>query len=150
MQNSEPSNPDSEVVQALHAALAKHAPVRARDGDCEPTADKVARVLRAQGRAAEIAVLAGWQDMTAMPFSVPEGVRVLAWYHHCTLLDGWVADGTATQFNPALPAAWVAPLSDYLNDLATAAPGVAAVSIEDRYEPDADGPEDIGPVNARR
>jgi hypothetical protein len=95
----------------LSAALERHARDNPSGGDCHPTALRVTEALHERGFEASTARIAGWEDTSA---------RILGFFHEVTLCGDIVLDGTARQFDPTLPAAWISPLPQYLRRLAHA------------------------------
>ncbi|MGW4370776.1 hypothetical protein ACWEKT_34570 [Nocardia takedensis] len=69
------------------------------------------KALVDQGLPARTVVVVGWFD---------EASTVIVFLHTVTLCGDWVLDGTARQFDPSLPAAWVTPMSAYVAGLAEA------------------------------
>lgn len=93
------------------AILAPHALNNPKDGACLDTAPAVTEALRQNGFQARTVTIAGWIDPSA---------RIIGFLHQATISDHIVLDGTARQLNPTLPAAWIAAIPQYLNDLADA------------------------------
>ncbi len=103
---------DTDSINSLHTTLAGLAIERPVDGACLTTAPQVTKTLAAQGLPAHTVRVAGWLDKAG---------TVLAFLHLATRCRGMILDGTARQFNPELPSAWIATEQDYLRHLATAA-----------------------------
>ncbi|WP_157762683.1 hypothetical protein [Nocardia yamanashiensis] len=119
--------PATTTAELLHMVLGRYAPADASNADCREVSDLVTENLHQRGlRAARTLGLTAWTDPATAPYPVPQDAKLIAFIHSVTVLDGWVADGTARQFMSQLPRMWVAPLPDYLAAL-TAATGVAAV-----------------------
>lgn len=115
------------TAELLHTVLGRYAPADASSGDCREVSDMVTKVLHERGQAgARTLGLTAWTDPATAPFPMPRDAQIIAFIHSVTVLDGWVADGTARQFTRVLPRVWVAPLPDYLAALTTAT-GVASV-----------------------
>lgn len=109
---NEATDPSLQAIDPrLSATLAPHALDNPRDGACLHTAPRVTEALQEQGYEARTAAVAGWMDPSA---------TILGFLHQVTLSGDTVLDGTARQFNPALPPAWIAPTSQYLRRLADA------------------------------
>ncbi|WP_280393638.1 hypothetical protein [Nocardia brasiliensis] len=98
----------SSALTALLTPLALDNP---RDGDCIAVAELVTDKLLEHGLDASTATIAGWHDRSE---------KILGFFHHVTVHGGMVLDGTARQFDPSLPPAWVLPLPAYLGEIADA------------------------------
>ena len=85
-------------------------PYPPRDGDCLVWSPRLVTLLAGAGyNARKVGVLA----------TVAGGV--IAYLHTAVLVDeAWIVDVTARQFVLDLPAVWVAPVQDYLAELAHA------------------------------
>ncbi|UGT55179.1 hypothetical protein [Nocardia asteroides] len=112
---------DTGVLALLNATMVGLADERPVDGACLTTAPQVTQALTLQGLSARTIRVAGWLD---------EARTILAFLHLATHCHGMVLDGTARQFNPELPHAWVTTEQDYLRDLATAARTEHATILE--------------------
>ncbi|WP_036502965.1 hypothetical protein [Nocardia aobensis] len=95
-------------LEAILTSFALNAP---SDGDCLHTAPRVTKSLQEQGFQARTATIAGWLDLSA---------TILGFLHQVTICGETVLDGTARQFYPTLPSAWISPTPEYLRRLADA------------------------------
>ncbi|WP_338760634.1 hypothetical protein V7968_32160 [Nocardia vulneris] len=101
----------AETSSALAAILTPLALDNPRDGDCITVAGQVTARLRERRLDADTVTIAGWCDRSE---------KILGFFHHVTLHRGMVLDGTARQFDPSLPTAWVLALPAYLGEIADA------------------------------
>lgn len=105
----------------LIAALASFPhPAQPVDGDCIAWANRITVALQQSGfPEAQTVLVAGWADRDA---------TVLLFAHQATMAGDWVADFTARQFAPELPARWVGAIASYAGQL-EAATGAARVDV---------------------
>ncbi|MGW5572804.1 hypothetical protein ACWEVD_16510 [Nocardia thailandica] len=103
---------ESGMDQLLAETLESYAPEHPVDRDCLRLARAVTSALCDRGVSASSVTIAGWMDAEE---------TLLAFLHLATRTDHVILDGTARQFDRALPAAWIASQADYLHRLAVAA-----------------------------
>lgn len=103
------ANADQSMFRDVLARCALDRPVR--DGDCLIVAPRVTVRLRARGFEASTVSVIGWLD---------EATGVIAFFHAATFAGGCMLDATARQFGANLPDHWVAPVREYLDQLAEA------------------------------
>lgn len=110
------TNTDLSMFRDVLARCALDRP--ARDGDCLLVAPRVTGQLRARGFEASTVGIIGWLN---------EAAGVIAFFHAATFAGGYLLDATARQFRSDLPDQWVAPVREYLDQLAEAT-GVHSVT----------------------
>lgn len=129
--------PGPGLAERLSAALESIPLVGgARDGDCLVVAPRVTAAVREIGIAAQTVDLISWLNAAVVWDTLPElsppsvmgSHKILRFAHRVTLATGWVLDATARQFRDDLPERWVAPLDEYLQQLASAT-GTAEVTV---------------------